>query len=101
MGTRDYIDMGEAAKLLKTGRTRLFRRLRDANILDSKNIPYQKYMKYFKVVRVQIMNGKETRAKTLISARGIEFITKLFARVGLVTDGALSELIQITDRATN
>ena len=56
----DLMAMGEAAKTLKrVGRNTLFKLLKKHKVLDSKNIPYQRYCDagYFKVIESTYGNG--------------------------------------------
>lgn len=77
----NFHDMGDVAKYLGTGRTRLFSILRNENILMKDNIPYQKYIDrgYFKVKNTskdcddKVINI----AQTFVTAKGVEFISKL------------------------
>jgi phage antirepressor YoqD-like protein len=72
--------MSEVARILKEehsliyGRNTIFKKLRQANILNLKNIPYQQYMSggYFKVIRAK-RGGFET-FMTLVRSKGIKLI---------------------------
>lgn len=64
------------ARLLGTGRKRLFNRLRELEILYKDNSPYQYYVdqKYFRVVIVPTRAG--ATKKTLFTQRGVDWITR-------------------------
>lgn len=72
------ISIGNAAKSLGTGRTRLFSLLREKKILMSGNIPYQQYIdcNYFKVIEQELNNRFFTT--TRITPKGLAYISKLF-----------------------
>lgn len=86
MATTETFDIGQVAKMItettqrKIGRTKLFKILREEKILDSKNIPYQKYVSagYFRVV----LTIKQTSEENIIIStpvaypKGIDFIRK-------------------------
>ncbi len=84
-GTDNYFSMSITAKLMnkfKIGRNRLFLFLREMEVLDEDNLPYQRYMiqGYFKVELKGIKNGKQFKAVTLVSLRGLEFIESLLTK---------------------
>ena len=66
----------EVARLLGTGRKRLFNRLRELEVLYKDNSPYQYYVdqKYFRVVIVPTRAG--ATKKTLFTQRGVDWITR-------------------------
>jgi phage antirepressor YoqD-like protein len=72
------IPMSQAAKLLNTGRNKLFAELRANKILMSDNTPYQPYTGYFKVTfDTKNINGKEVNFPvTLVTPKGIDYIAK-------------------------
>ena len=72
------IPMSQAAKLLNTGRNRLFATLRENKILMSDNTPYERYTGYFKVTfNTKNINGKEVNFPvTLVTPKGIDYIAK-------------------------
>lgn len=80
-----WFTMAEAAKLLdgNIGRTRLFRFLREQDLLMENNEPYQRYIDkgYFKMVLKNIFGSrgqiKFQQLVTLVSPKGIVFIQKL------------------------
>lgn len=85
----NLIDMGKMAKLLKDehiniGRNRLFKWLREEEILMSNNIPYQRYINggYFKVIESVYHTPYETKTQqtTMITGRGQIYITERLRR---------------------
>lgn len=73
--------MAEVAKLLGTGRNRLFDFLREQKILLRNTLPYQEYLDrgYFKVRQVPVKRsqGVTNMPQTLVTAKGVDFIHKL------------------------
>lgn len=87
-GSRTAISLGDVAKILaypKIGRNKLFEILRDRDILQNNNIPYQKYIDagYFRVIEQKYNAGDEVRIslKTLVYQKGIEYIKKTLDEV--------------------
>lgn len=82
----ETFDIGQVAKMItettqrKMGRTKLFKILREEKILDSKNIPYQKYVSagYFRVVlTIKQMSEENILISTpVVYPKGIDFIRK-------------------------
>jgi prophage antirepressor-like protein len=78
-------DMNTVAKVLGTGRTRLFARLRRQSILMGNNRPYQKYVDadYFRVIELRPWKdagGKSQAAyKTVVTGKGLIFLQRLLA----------------------
>lgn len=76
--------MSVVAKSLGTGRDRLFRFLREQNILMGNNMPYQQYLDrgYFRVIEKVInMGGAEVvKPQTLVTTKGVTFIAKLLKK---------------------
>lgn len=73
--------MLEAAKILQTGRRRLFKRLRDDRILSLENVPYQQYIEkdYFKVIEKTYTDRWGTShlsARTLVTGKGMTFLQR-------------------------
>lgn len=71
----------EAARLLGEGSNRLFKKLRDLNILDAGNVPYQRHIdaKYFVVERSHYRHpekGDIATARTKVTLRGLDFIAR-------------------------
>lgn len=83
-GSKDTIDMKEVAKILNiknVGRNKLFEILRNKNILDHRNQPYQKYVDagYFRVIesRFNLPDGEiKISLKTVVFQRGLDFIRR-------------------------
>lgn len=71
-------NMGQAAKLLGTGRNKLFELLRDEGLLMLSNIPYQKYVDagYFEVKK-KVHNG-QNYSVTFVTPKGLNYIRKFF-----------------------
>lgn len=87
-GSPDAIDMGTAAKTLKScidkkiGRNELFEILRNKKILMRDNIPYQKYVDagYFRTIeqKYTLPDGTiKINIKTIVLQAGIEFIRRV------------------------
>lgn len=85
--SQDHCDMQTAAKVLNLpyGRTTLFEKLRDLNVLDRKNQPMQRHIDsgYFRVVESS-WNSPEGEVKvnfkTLVSQKGLDFIRRTLAK---------------------
>lgn len=84
--SKDAIDIGNCAKVLNRhiGRNNLFEFLRNKKILQSDNIPYQKYIDsgYFRVIesKYTIPNGEtKISLKTVVLQKGVAYINKLLA----------------------
>ena len=87
-GSRQAISLGEVAKILnypKVGRNKLFEILRDQNVLQRDNLPYQKYIDngYFRVIEQKYNTGDEVRIsfKTLVYQKGVDYIRKTLDEV--------------------
>lgn len=87
--SKDAIDIGNCAKVLNRniGRNRLFEFLRNKNILQQDNIPYQKYIDsgYFRVIETKFtIPSGETKIslKTLVLQKGVAYINKLLKEAG-------------------
>ena len=85
--SKDTIEIGECAKVLNKniGRNRLFEFLRNSNVLQSNNIPYQKYIDagYFRVIESKYVTPKgETKIslKTVVFQKGVAYINKLLSK---------------------
>lgn len=85
--SKDTIEIGECAKVLNKniGRNRLFEFLRNSNVLQSNNIPYQKYIDagYFRVIESKYAtpNGEtKISLKTVVFQKGIAYINKLLSK---------------------
>ncbi|WP_041522970.1 phage antirepressor KilAC domain-containing protein [Gilvimarinus agarilyticus] len=79
------ITVQKAAQQLGTGPVRLYRALREANILQSrpgaKNLPHTKYVHagYFQIANTQYRTGPVTHnvQKTLVTPLGLAFIAEV------------------------
>lgn len=87
-GSKKAMSMEEVAKILSypgIGHNKLFEILRNQNILQNDNIPYQKYIDsgYFRVIEQKYNVGDEVRIniKTLVFQKGIDFIRKTLDKV--------------------
>ena len=83
-GSSDTCDMKAVAKILNfkgIGRNNLFEILRNENILDKQNQPYQKYIDagYFRVIESKFEDKDgdiHINLKTVVFQKGVEFIRK-------------------------
>lgn len=83
--SKDCIDMAQVAKVLNIkglGRTKLFELLRKTDILNRRNIPYQKYvnMGYFRIIETSYCLPDATQRinlKTVVFQKGVDFIRKV------------------------
>ena len=85
--SKDTIEIGECAKVLNKniGRNRLFEFLRNSNVLQSNNLPYQKYIDagYFRVIESKYVtpNGEtKISLKTVVFQKGVAYINKLLSK---------------------
>lgn len=85
----EWYTMSQAAKIIaypKMGRTKLFRFLKEQNVLWGDNEPYQHYIdnRCFKLVQKDVFNGHgriiRCPAVPLISEKGINLIKKLLKK---------------------
>ena len=86
-GSKDTIDMKEAAKILNIkgiGRNKLFEILREKEILDKNNQPYQKYVDagFFRIIESRWWCGDEVKItlKTVVFQKGLDFIRRAMKR---------------------
>ena len=83
--SKDCIDIGQVAKVLNVryvGRNKLFEILRNKNVLDRKNQPYQKYVDlgYFRVVETSFSlpdGTQKINLKTVVFQKGVDFIRNI------------------------
>lgn len=73
----------EVAKVLGSGRNRMFQWLRDASILMSNNRPYQNHIDagHFRLVEKQYTDARgesHTYTQTLVTGRGLSYIQRRF-----------------------
>jgi len=75
--SKNLHDMSEVAKMLSTGRNKLFAFLRENKIMMENNEPYQKFVDsgYFEIKQKVIATG-ESVAVSKVTAKGIVFIEK-------------------------
>jgi phage antirepressor YoqD-like protein len=78
LDSEGYMQGDQLSKILGTGRTRLYKFLREQGVYMSNNTPYQKYMNrgLFKVVNK--VNKYNTVLVTLITTKGADYIANLF-----------------------
>lgn len=85
---KGIIDLGKVAKVLNfkdLGRNKLFGILREANVLNINNIPYQRFIDagYFKVIPEKYItrDGEEkTYYKTYVTQKGVVWLKKNLVR---------------------
>lgn len=81
--TPDTVDLHTAAKLIGYGPIKLFRLLRDRRVLNSENIPYQKYIDQglFKVECkyqwIEQFQQYRPYGQTHATNKGLEWLAKL------------------------
>ena len=87
-GSSDTIDIGQAAKVLNLGygRNRLFEILREKNILQNNNQPYQKYIDagYFRVIESKYLKPDGSihiNTKTVVYQKGLDYIRKIVSNL--------------------
>ena len=86
-------DIGVFSKILdipRLGKINMFRWLRDSKILNDKNIPYQRYSKYFKVINVT-KNDREF-TKTMLKGNGVKFMVKQLIKDGYIENLSPNEV---------
>jgi Rha family phage regulatory protein len=89
ISTDQLIDMAQASKVLNLGygRNKLFTILRDLKVLDSQNIPFQKYIdrKWFKVKETvfKSQNKEHLHLKPLVTQKGLKALLKLLTKKGM------------------
>lgn len=86
-GSKTAIEMAAVAKVLNfngIGRNKLFEILRDERILQSDNIPYQKYIDngWFRTIEQKYSKDEETyiNIKTLVYQKGVDGIRKILEK---------------------
>ena len=81
--SESLLSMADVAKVLDKGigRNRLFKLLRSRGILQSNNVPYQRFVDagYFKVVESSYMAGDNAIVSTVtyVKQKGVDYIRKL------------------------
>jgi anti-repressor protein len=92
MISKDSIDMGTAAKVMKTGigRNKLFEILREHKVLNKDNIPYQKYIDSGdfeieeKPYKTKSSNNVKISIKTLVTGKGQERILRFLKKNNII-----------------
>lgn len=74
----------EVAKVLGTGRNRMFNWLREKGLFKNDNLPYQDYIdrQYFRVIERAYKDKKgeaHTYTRTLVTGKGLSYIQNLFS----------------------
>lgn len=87
--SKDAVEMKAVSSTLNyvaVGRNKLFAILREQKVLQSNNIPYQKYIDvgYFRTIETKKNCGSEVRIfiKTLVYQKGLDYIRKLLNKLG-------------------
>ena len=87
--SKTAISMNEVAKVLNIkgyGRNNLFEFLRENNVLDRWNVPYQRYVDngWFRVIEQHYQKNGEpiVTTKTLVYQKGVDAIRKMIAKKG-------------------
>ena len=87
--SKDAVEMKAVSSTLNyvaVGRNKLFAILREQKVLQSNNIPYQKYIDagYFRTIETKKNCGTEVRIfiKTLAYQKGLDYIRKLLNKLG-------------------
>ena len=87
--SKTALPMDRVAKVLDVkgyGRNKLFEFLRDNGVLDSKNVPYQRFIDagWFRTIEQHYQNGYEPciSIKTLVYQKGVDGIRKLLQKKG-------------------
>lgn len=79
MQSKDALDFLTFSKIIGIGRTKLFAKLRELNVLRADNTPYQKYVDsgYFRVIESSYTQNDTTHiyTKTMILPKGQKYIT--------------------------
>jgi phage antirepressor YoqD-like protein len=99
------MDLGEFAKVLGTGRTRLFRWLKERGYMMASNKPYQPYLdrEWFRVVEITFAKGDESHlyAKTLITGKGQVAVEKVWRAENPILPGLMGEPCQLSANLRN
>lgn len=87
--SKDAVEMKAVSSTLNyvaVGRNKLFAILREQKVLQSNNIPYQKYIDagYFRTIETKKNCGTEVRIfiKTLVYQKGLDYMRKLLNKLG-------------------
>lgn len=83
MDGSNYKSVGIVAKALGTGRKKLFEWMRDREILQRNNVPYQRYIDqgYFRVKEKPLSVGESNvnYSQTFITAKGEAWLSKMLS----------------------
>ena len=81
-----YQSIGELAKVLGTGRTRLFRWLRTEGFLTADNVPYQRHIEEGHFLVKERTRGDRTGSfaitQTYVTPKGVTYIAKKYLEAG-------------------
>jgi anti-repressor protein len=88
--SNDKVEMAAVAKMLNykgIGRNKLFKILRDENILRYNNEPYQRFVdaEYFSVIEQEVTTAYDNtlvNRKTIVTQKGIDYIRKALTKLG-------------------
>lgn len=85
INSKGFQRMNDVAKSVGYGRNKLFQFLRDEKVLMKDNIPYESYITrgWFTVKQGVLANGSNN-AQTFVSTKGINGISKLLKRSGVI-----------------
>lgn len=92
--TDSCYDIGSFAKILGVkdlGRNNMFKWMRNKELLMKGNEPYQRHMKYFKVIPTE--NNGYINNKTLLRPNGIEYIVKKLIEDDVVVTKTVEQII--------
>lgn len=92
--TDSCYDIGSFAKILGVkdlGRNNMFKWMRNKELLMKSNEPYQRHMKYFKVIPTE--NNGYINNKTLLRPNGIEYIVKKLIEDDVVITKTVEQII--------
>ena len=101
LDTQSAYDVGSFAKILgidDMGRNNMFKWMRGQGLLMKGNEPYQKYMKYFKVIPVVNAQGY-TNNKTLLNPKGVEYIVKRLIDDGKAVTKSVDEILEELEKS--
>ena len=101
LDTQSAYDVGSFAKILgikNMGRNNMFKWMRSQGLLMKRNEPYQKYMKYFKVIPVVNAQGY-TNNKTLLNPNGVEYIVKRLIDDGKAVTKSVDEILEELEKS--
>lgn len=88
ISTDGYQSMNDVAKSIGYGRNKLYQFLRDSKVLMKSNTPYQRYVNqgWFVVKQGTVVkeNFQKNYAQTYVTAKGVDGITKMLKKKGLI-----------------